>query len=176
MDLLERAWAFDRELQERSASRVHRFDLGAALYTPELPRVYDANFIRIDRGYASLTPEFTKRLADELQGDLDHRKLVIPNVAAGERLVEGLDRPWAVTRTVVMAYKGPPRRDPEAARGAEVMDPHALRGVREEALPDRDPELRRQVAAYPERLALANSGRMFAARADDELGAFCTLF
>jgi len=43
-----RAWAFDAALQERSAARVQRFDRGAALFTESVPRVYDANFVRLD--------------------------------------------------------------------------------------------------------------------------------
>lgn len=168
----ERAWEFDRELQERGARRVQRFDRGAALYNDSLPRVYDGNFIRIDDA-AGLGAREAERLADSLQGSLRHRKLVLPDDA--EELAEELARRrWSRTRIATMEYRG--ERGPDAVGSAEIVDARAIRAAREAALADRDADLTRQIAEYTERLAEANDGRIFAAFDGGEPGAFCALF
>jgi ribosomal protein S18 acetylase RimI-like enzyme len=172
MQAYERAWEFDRELQERRAARVHRFDRGAALYTESLPRVYDGNFIRIDDA-EGLGADDAERLADSLQGALRHRKFVLPRTAA--RLANELVlRGWSRARIATMEYTGAGRTD--HAGDAELVDGRAIRGARESALADRDPDLTRQVAEYTERLAAANDGRLFGAFSDGEVAAFCALF
>jgi GNAT superfamily N-acetyltransferase len=173
VDRFTRAWEFDRELQERGAARVRRFDRGAALYTRSLPRVYDCNFVRLD-DVDGLSAGALEALADELQGELRHRKLVLPG--AGAQASEELAaRGWSVSRIATMEYAGPAERD-GAAPHAELVDPRAIRGAREDALAGRDPDLQRQVANYTERLAAANDGLVFGAFADGEVGAFCALF
>ena len=167
---LERAWNFDRELQERSAGRVEPFAFGAALYTDDLPRVYDANFVRFDR--VDLPPEEAAALADSLQSELPHRKLLLPD--AGAELAEGMRAlGFDVTRTVVMAYEGPAER---GASVAEQVDVRAVRGVRLEIMAGRDPLVSLQVADYTERLALANRGVVYAAFAEGSPASFCVLF
>jgi ribosomal protein S18 acetylase RimI-like enzyme len=169
----ERAWRFDSELQESSAARVQLFDRGVAIYTETLPRVYDGNFVRVD-DTTGLTARDAERLADSLQGEMRHRKLVLPDTGA-DLADELARRGWTVSRIATMEYAGPARRDgPPPA--AELVDPRAVRGAREAALAGRDPDLGRQVADYTERLAKAGHGLMFAAFADGEVAAFCALF
>jgi ribosomal protein S18 acetylase RimI-like enzyme len=173
VDPFGRAWNFDRELQERSAARVRRFERGAALYTESLPRVWDGNFVRVDdaRGLSAADAE---ALADELQGDLRHRKIVLPE--DGEEAARGLRlRGWSLSRIATMRYAGPAERD-GSVPAAEIVDPRAVRGAREGALADRDADVQRQVAEYTERLAHANDGLVFAAFADGEVAAFCALY
>ena len=168
-----RAWAFDAALQERSAARVQRFERGAALFTESVPRVYDANFVRVD-DVDGLSGADLELMADSLQRELRHRRLVLPEAAAA--LAEELsDRGWSVSRIATMEYSGPRERDGEPAH-AELVDPRAIRAARESATADRDADLTRQIADYTERLAAANDGLVFAAFADGEIGAFCALF
>jgi ribosomal protein S18 acetylase RimI-like enzyme len=175
MSALDRAWEFDREVQERAAARVQHFEQGAALFTDSLPLVYDANHIRIDSTLGELTADDAERLAGALQHGLGHRKLLLPD--AGARLAAELaERRWRVTRTCVMAYEGSREREPSGAVRAEEVDVRALRGAREAAMADRRPEERRQIADYTERLATANDTRAFAAFAGGEVAAFCILF
>ena len=172
MEPYERAWNFDRELQERSAARVHRFDRGAALFTEELPRVYDGNFIRID-DVRGLHADNAEHLADSLQGMFRHRKFILPSDGAplaGELVGRG----WSLSRVATMAYDHD--GDPPRSGSAELVDPRAIRGAREGALLDRDADLTRQVADYTERLADANDGLVFAAFENGEVGSFCALF
>jgi ribosomal protein S18 acetylase RimI-like enzyme len=176
MSALERAWRFDSEVQERTAREVRRFDLGAVLFSNELPRVYDANFIRLDRGLEELSAAGVERLANQLQAGLAHRKLLLPGSPDAERLARDLEgRGWSVNRTVVMEYAGPRERDPAAAAGAEQVDARAVRGARHEALVGRAPEVQRQVADYTERMAATSPARVFAAFAGGEVAAFCAL-
>jgi ribosomal protein S18 acetylase RimI-like enzyme len=172
MEPYSRAWEFDRELQERGAARVQRFDRGAALYNDSLPRVYDCNFVRVDDA-DGLDADGAVRLADSLQGDLRHRKLVLPD-SAQTVARELTRRGWSRARIATMEYIGD--GDLPAAQDAEQVDPRAIRGAREGALADRDPDLTRQIAEYTERLAAANDGRVLAAFAEGEVGAFCALF
>jgi ribosomal protein S18 acetylase RimI-like enzyme len=172
MDAYERAWEFDRELQERSAARVERFERGAALHTDSLPRVYDGNFIRID-DTDGLGADEAERAAGGLQMGMRHRKLVLPRTGAllADELVR---RGWSLARIATMEYAG----DGElpAGNGAELVDPRVIRGARRGALAGRDGDLQRQVADYTERLADANDGLVFAAFSESEVGAFCALF
>ena len=168
-----RAWTFDAALQERSAGRVQRFDRGAALFTESLPRVYDANFVRLD-DVSDLSAAELERVADSLQAELRHRRLLLPDEGA-DLADDLLARGWSASRIATMEYAGPRERD-GVPPAAELVDPRAIRGAREAATADRDADLTRQIADYTERLAQANDGLVFAAFADTEPGAFCTLF
>jgi ribosomal protein S18 acetylase RimI-like enzyme len=172
MQPYQRAWEFDRELQERAATRVQGFERGAAIYNPSLPRVYDCNLVRVDRP-DGLEADHAVRLADALQAGMRHRKLVLPR--GGERLAGELARRgWSRSRIATMEYVG--QGEPRARHDAELVDPRAIRGAREGALADRDPDLTRQIAEYTEGLAAANDGRVFAAFDGGEVAAFCALF
>jgi ribosomal protein S18 acetylase RimI-like enzyme len=169
----KRAWEFDAELQERSAARVERFDRGAVLFTESVPRVYDANFVRVD-DIEGLSVADLEQMSDVLQGELRHRRFVLPD--EGVDLAEGLgESGWSVSRIATMEYAGPRERDADV-QPAELVDPRAIRGAREAATADRDADLTRQIADYTERLAAANDGLVFAAFGDGEIGAFCALF
>src|SRR4051794_39126706 len=176
MSALERAWRFDREADERAAGRVERFELGAAVYSDDLPRVYDANVIRVDRGLDRTSHDELERLAEELQGDLGHRKLMLPGGDAAEGLAAELGRRGrAAPRPGVLGGAGARERDPAAAAAAEEVDPRAVYGARMAALTGRSPEIQRQVADYTQRLGEAARGRVFAAFEGGEVAAFCAL-
>jgi GNAT superfamily N-acetyltransferase len=176
-DAFDRAWAFERSVQDAAAPVRREFEYGVALYDDELRRVYDANFVRFERGFESLTAAVVAELADELQASLSHRKVVIPDDAAAARVTGGLRaRGWRLATLVTMAYGG--GRVPES--GAEQVDPRGLRDARRRALEDgeRDPDAVRQIVAFTERVARAVPTRLFAARPAGvgEIGAFCSLF
>jgi ribosomal protein S18 acetylase RimI-like enzyme len=173
---VERAWEFDRAVQERAAHEVKRFELGAALFNRELSRVYDTNLVRIDRGAEELTAEELERIANSLQSGLAHRKLLLPGSDAVARLAEEMARRgWAINRTAVMRYDGPRERSAEAAAAAEQVDPRAVRGARMEALAGRSHDVQRQVADFTERMAETTPARVFTAFADGEVASFCAL-
>src|SRR2546423_5362321 len=164
-------------MQARCARSRREFELGTALYNDELRRVFDTNFVRFERGFDDLTGAAVERHADELQAPLPHRKVVIPDEAAGARVAEELkERGWRYYTLVTMAYGGD---SPPTARSAEEVDPPELRAARNRALDDgrRDAEARRQIVAFTELMAAVGPTRLFAARGDrSEIGSFCALF
>jgi ribosomal protein S18 acetylase RimI-like enzyme len=176
MSDLERAWRFDAAVQERTAREVRRFDMGVAVASPDLPRVYDANLVRVDADLDGVGVTELEATVNRLQHGLAHRKLLMPGSDAAALIARELgSRGWSVNRTVVMRYEGPRERNPEAAAAAEQVDARAVRGARHEALAGRSLEVQRQVADYTERMARSTPARVLAAFAGREVAAFCTL-
>lgn len=172
------AWSFERSMQDRCAAELREFEHGTALFHGRLRRVYDINFVRFERGLGTLTAEAVAAAADELQARLPHRKVMLPGDADGERLAVDLRAGgWRFHTLTTMAYEGPRERDPEPE--VEEVGPEQLRDARQEALIDgtRDPDARRQIVEYTERMASVVPSRLVTARAGDgELGSFCSLF
>ena len=178
MDEMARAWSFECEMQDRFAAGRREFQLGTVLFDNDLRRVYDANFVRFERGFDDLTADSVEAAANRLQASLPQRKVVIPDERAGGRVADGLrSRGWRYYRLVTMAYRGPAPDPP--ARPVEEVDAEELRPARERSLVDgkRDAEARRQIVAFTELTARRGSSRLFASRAErDEIGSFCALF
>jgi ribosomal protein S18 acetylase RimI-like enzyme len=178
MDELARTWSFECAMQDRCARTRREFEYGTALFNDELRRVYDTNFVRFERGFDELTGDVVRAAADELQASLGHRKVLIPDEAAGARVAEDLKgRGWRHYTLVTMAYRGS-GDGVSGAREAEQVDPRAVRGARSEALEDgkRDAEATRQIVAFTELMASVAPSRLLAAFSDGEIGSFCALF
>lgn len=178
MDELARTWSFECAMQDRCARVRREFEYGTALSNDELRRVYDTNFVRFERGFDELTGDVVATAADELQASLGHRKVLIPDEAAGARVAEELkERGWRHYTLVTMVYRGSGEGG-AAARQAEQVDPRAVRGARSRALEDgkRDAEATRQIVAFTELMASVVPSRLFAAFSEGEIGSFCALF
>jgi ribosomal protein S18 acetylase RimI-like enzyme len=176
---LARSWSFECAMQDRCARTRQEFEYGTALFNDQLRRVYDTNFVRFERGFDELDGALVEAAADELQASLRHRKVIVPDDAAGARVAEDLkERGWRHHRLVTMAYRGPRDRSGLSPRDAEQVDPRAVRGAREQALDDgsRDTEARRQIVAFTELMADVSRSRLFAAFTEGEIGSFCALF
>ena len=171
MSVLDRAWALHRNVHERAAPRVERFEAGAALVTEELPLVWDCNLVRVDHP-ERVTADEVVALGNRFHGGLRHRKVVLPH-DGGELAAELGARGWEVPPLVVMRWAGDP--DPQPAGSAELVDPRAVRAARADGVTDPDPELRRQVAAWGERVAAATGARVFAVFDGGSVAAFCVL-
>ena len=180
MSELDRAWGFECASHDLFARRRERFELGTAICDDTLRRVYDANFVRFERGFDELTGDRVEALADELQASLPHRKVVIPDEQAGARVADELrGRGWRYYTLVTMAHRGGHAPLDSGERAVDEVDPAALRSARERSLDDgrRDAEARRQIVAFTELVAAAMPMRPFVALGDrDEIGSFCTLF
>jgi ribosomal protein S18 acetylase RimI-like enzyme len=176
--MFSRAWAFEREMQDRCALVRTEFEYGTAIFNDELRRVYDTNFVRFERGFDDLTAEVVEAAADALQSSLAHRKVMIPDEDAGARVTEALRaRGWRLHTLATMAYEGPREREP--VEGVEEVAPEELRDARQEGLIDgtRDPDARRQIVEFTERMAAVFPTRLMAGRAESgEIGSFCALF
>jgi ribosomal protein S18 acetylase RimI-like enzyme len=176
---LSRAWSLERAIQDRCARTRREFEYGTALFNDSIRRVYDANFVRFERGFGELTGDVVEAAADRLQAGLGHRKVMIPDEPAGARVAAELgERGWRSYSLVTMAYEGPRGRDERPAPDVEQVDPVTVRRAREHGLDDgrRDPDARRQIVAFTELMASAVPTRLFAARAGGEVGSFCALF
>ena len=172
MESLNRIWAFECALQERVAEAVTRFANGTVVACPSIPRVYDANLVRLDRGFDELSGAQIARFADRLQDGLDHRRCVVPDDAAGARLAPEFERlGWRVDRHVTMPYEGNadlPGRDPGVREVADA-DVAPLRAASSHAGD--------QMAAFHTRTAAAIETQVFARLADDgSIAAWCSLY
>ena len=166
-DDLERGVAFEETLRDAAVDRVVPIDGGKALFTPSLPRAFDVNLLRLDRVGDATASELAEE-ADRLLGDagLLHRKIVVLEAGAGERLVAGFaELGWKADRYLYMAYRGTAERASRAADAVEV-GPEVLRPLRNRLREDeewtRDEEARRQVVDMGERFARAGNARHFA--------------
>jgi GNAT superfamily N-acetyltransferase len=179
MSELERAWGFECATHDRYARSRRQFELGTVIHDETLPRVYDANFVRFERGFDELTADSVEAVADELQASLRHRKVVIPDEEAGACVAEDLRaRGWRYERLVTLAYRSERDALPDPAeRAVEEVPLPALRFARERSLRRRDADARRQIIDFTYLVGRSTSMRPFAARGDrDEVGSFCTLF
>lgn len=178
MGELERALAFLRGVGERRAGRVDRLPWGASLVTDDLPRVWDANYVRAERWDGS-----PAELRDEVErvqaaADLAHRKLVVYDQELGARLEASFDaRDWTYrSRDAVLAW----RREVDRPGGAAAeVGREAFETAKREALLEepygRDEELVRALLELDRRTAATTDVRLFGALVDGEPAAYCEL-
>jgi ribosomal protein S18 acetylase RimI-like enzyme len=176
---LDTAWKFESALQDRCADRIERFDFGSALFRPDLSRVYDENFLRVERGFQQVTARALVADAERLQGAaaLGHRKIVVPDEAAGARLEEELaTRRFRRSLLLTMAYGGATPAPPEhevAEAGMPELRPSRLDAF----VSDMHSQAARQVVAHLELVASVVTTRAFAVLADDGRPAsWCVLY
>jgi ribosomal protein S18 acetylase RimI-like enzyme len=144
-----------------------------------MPRVHDQNLLRVERGFDELEAGRLAATADRVQrpAGLSHRKVVVPDVAAGERLAPGFAQlSWRRARHIVMAH----RREPPGEPRHEVreVDPARLRGARTRAFQDDLGSMAAaQVAASLELVAsVAAEARAFVVEIDGEPVSWCALY
>jgi ribosomal protein S18 acetylase RimI-like enzyme len=175
---LDVAWAFEITLQDRCAARIEAFDYGSALFRPDLPRVYDENFLRLERGFGELDARDLAAVADRLQGaaGLAHRKAIVPDEAAGQRLSRGFSRlRWRRSVLLTMGHDGEPVSEP--AHEVVEPDPSALTDARVRAFADDlGSGAAAQVAGHLELVASVVDSRAFAVVLDGETVSWCVLY
>jgi predicted GNAT family acetyltransferase len=181
MESLARTWAFERAIQDREARRSVRFRWGTALFDPAIPRVYDANFARVERELESVRAGALVQEVDALARDagLVHRKMVVPDERVAERLEPELTRMgFEPGRLVVMEYQGSRARPGRSGRVREVAT-EELQRAREQAahelLPPSSRDAASQLVHYQQHLGEVIETHLFAAPAEGEVGSFCTL-
>jgi ribosomal protein S18 acetylase RimI-like enzyme len=175
---LDVTWSFETALQDRCADRVERFDYGSALFNSSLSRVYDENFLRVERGFDQVSARQLVSDADRLQGPaaLGHRKVVVPHEAAGERLEPELaQRRFRRSVLLTMVYRGgpPPAPDHEVAE-VEMAE---LRHSRLDAfISDLHSQAARQIVAHLELMASVVPTRAFAVMDEGKAASWCVLY
>jgi ribosomal protein S18 acetylase RimI-like enzyme len=172
------AWAFERKLQDRCALRAAPFQHGTALFRPDLPRVYDENFLRVERGFEDLEAAELAAVADKLQGTagLAHRKAVIPDESAGERMSDDFARlRWRRSVLLVMGLQGNAPSDP--AHPVQKLPQVDLRSSRSVAFADDlGSGAANQVVGHLELVASTVATRAFAVFADGAPVSWCVLY
>jgi ribosomal protein S18 acetylase RimI-like enzyme len=180
MSDLEQALAFVRGVNERRVGRIEQLPFGAALFSDDLPRVWDGNLV-IAHSWDGTAAELRHEV-DRVQGGarLAHRKLVVYDQELGARLARGfaqLDWPFR-NRNAAMAW----RRDADrpAARGvAQEIGWDAFETAKREALREEDYGADEEVVGglleLDRRTAETTDVRRFGVFADGEPAAYCEL-
>jgi ribosomal protein S18 acetylase RimI-like enzyme len=179
MRTFERTWEFQMTVQNRACTRSEPFPWGTAIFNMDVPRVYDQNLLRVERGFDELSVAALEQEAERLQGPagLLHRKVVLPDEDAGERLSRAFaERSWRRARHVVMAHRGAAPGEPlHPVR--ETRAP-ALRDARRRAFArDLGSSAATQVTAALELVArVVASSRAFVVESRGEVMSWCMLY
>jgi GNAT superfamily N-acetyltransferase len=176
----DRALPFQRAFEDRLAGRTEPFDGGVAIFRPELPRVFDLNFLRVHEAPAGGAGALAE-LADRIQGDagLLHRRVVVDDEAAGEGMIEDFRRlGWLADHMLLMALASPPPLAIEPP--AELAEPGELLPAQEQQIlsdpHDRSPEVVQQLLAAEGVRAGAVPTRALVVRAEGEVASWCLLY
>src|SRR6478672_5150300 len=125
---LARSYAFMAR-GDMSGTRVVESPVGRAVYTDELPRRLDGNYLWVDR--ASDAEELVAEAAR-----LERRLIFVPDPELGDALAPWFkDQGWRIDRHVVMAQLREPEREADLSLVREVSEPE-LRDARRQVLAD----------------------------------------
>lgn len=182
MTELERCISFLREIDRRAAGQQVPYRFGTAYLRDELPSVWSRNYLSLEHDLDEATAELLAAEAERVLGEagVGHRKLEVFDAEAGERLAPQFAKlGWQVECDVVMVAARPPDGEADLSVAGEVSH-EALVAVwaesnRSEGHID-DEEVIHQLAEGKRVLASALDVRLFGARADGEIGAFCELY
>jgi ribosomal protein S18 acetylase RimI-like enzyme len=176
---LDATWRFEVAIQDRCSSRREPFEWGTALFRPDLPRVHDQNLLRVERGFEELTAAALASEAERLQrpAGLTHRKAIVPDEAAGERLVpEFAKLAWRRARHVVMAHRDSSPGEPR--HPVRELEPRALRPARTSTFRrDLGSTAADQITASLELVAsVVRAARAFAVESGGRVVSWCVLY
>jgi len=163
-DELSRALAFMASVDDGVATEIRDWSLGAALITPELPKVWDASYFRVDDlddGDGRHVAEETARVASAAR--LAYAAVVITDEDAASRLRPGLlSAGFDETRFVLQALRAVPPEPEIAVEPATFADVAPSR--REMTLESfhGDDALAGQLGELDRRLERTIGGRWFA--------------
>jgi ribosomal protein S18 acetylase RimI-like enzyme len=154
---------------------VEPWAYGTVLRSPLAPDYWEVNTVRVEGPDAGLDAAELMEMVDVLQDGLRHRRIVIEDEAAGERLRPAFrEAGWIADRLVVMLREGPP---PEAPADVVEVPFAETRGLRLEWHHSED--WGDQEALHlesAEAVAARNGDRAFVVRADGEPVGFSALF
>jgi GNAT superfamily N-acetyltransferase len=174
---LERIRAHLQRADEAAVDEVRPTEHGKALLTPSLPLVWALNAVAVEDPDAG--PEVLAEEAEQVLGDVGHRKLLVDDPEHGARLAPKLAADgWNVYRLLVMVRDRPPEGSPRTAPGAEVdreTGAATLAAFRREQPFGWQEMAVQQLAAMDERYARVRRARDFAAPPDDPACA-CRLY
>jgi ribosomal protein S18 acetylase RimI-like enzyme len=178
MDECVAIWDFEIAIQDRCAEHTQPFEWGTALFRLDMPRVHDQNLLRMERGFGDVSARELAAEADRVQrpAGLSHRKVVVPDAAAGQELWdEFAELSWRRARHVTMAHRGDAPREPRPP--VQETRSAALRDARVKAFEeDLGSVAAGQVAQSLELIASVVPARAFAVVLDGEPVSWAMLY
>lgn len=168
---LDRALGFMARVDEDVATDVREWSLGTALVTPELPKVWDASYFRVEdpgEGDGERTAEETTRVAAE--AGLAHAAIVATDDRSASRLRPGLlAAGFEETRFVLMALRAVPPKPEVPIASVSFGDVAPSRRELTLEIFTGDEALADQLGELDRRLEATIGGRWFAVRKDGEI-------
>ena len=154
-----------------SGTRVVESPCGRAVYTDELPRRLDGNYLWADRGNAEeLVAEAAR---------LERRLIFVPDPELGDALAPWFkEQGWRIDRHVVMAQLREPEREADLSLVREVSEPD-LREARKQVLagePWASPKVLEQIFAAKALIGKRVTTRFFAVELDGEVVSYTDLY
>jgi GNAT superfamily N-acetyltransferase len=168
---LARSYAFMAR-GDMSGTRVVESPVGRAVYTDELPRRLDGNYLWVDR--ASDAEELVAEAAR-----LERRLIFVPDPELGDALAPWFKQQgWRIDRHVVMAQLREPEREADLSLVHEVSEPD-LRAARRRVLADEPwatPEVLDQIFAAKALIGERVRTRFFAVELEGEVVSYSDLY
>ena len=168
---LTRSYAFMAR-GDMSGTRVVESPFGRAVYTDELPRRLDGNYLWVDQ--AGEPEELVAEAAR-----LERRLIFVPDPELGDALAPWFKQQgWRIDRHVVMAQLREPEREADLSHVHEVSEPD-LRAARKRVLanePWATPEVLDQIFAAKALIGERVRTRFFAIELDGEVVSYSDLY
>jgi ribosomal protein S18 acetylase RimI-like enzyme len=157
---------------DMGGTRVEESSFGRAVYTDELPRRLDGNYLWVDR---EAEPE--ELVAEAAR--LERRLVFVPDPALGDALAPWFkEQRWRVDRHVVMVQLREPEREADLSLVREVAEPE-LREARKRVLanePWATPAVLDQLFAAKAMIGERVRTRFFAVELDGEVVSYSDLY
>ena len=168
MSLRKHAIACRHAQHELICDRIEPWEHGMHVRAAKYPTYYDFNCLRLEHGEPLAGDLLLK--AEELLGDLDHRKIEFEDAELGDRLRPAFTAMgWRTERLVWMVLDGAP----DAPEGDyEEVDYRDIRELRAEWANDFSPEEIAAFAPVEEQVADLLKCRTFIARVDGRPASF----
>jgi GNAT superfamily N-acetyltransferase len=167
----QRALAFMARVDEGAATTTQGWSLGTALITPELPRVWDASYFRVEDPDAAAGERVAAETVEiAAEAGLAHAAVVVTDDTVASRLGPGLLREgFEEVRFVLMALRRvPPTPDASVAEVSFADVAPSRRRITIEMFPG-DDALADQLEELDRRLERTIGGRWFAIREGEEV-------
>ena len=156
---------------DMSGTRVDESPVGRAVYTDELPRRLDGNYLWVDRG------DGEELVAEAAR--LERRLIFVPDPELGDALAPWFEEQgWRIDRHVVMAQLREPERGADLSLVREVSEPD-LRAARKRVLanePWASPQVLEQIFAAKALIGERVRTRFFAVELDGEVVSYTDLY
>ncbi|HEX3832438.1 MAG TPA: GNAT family N-acetyltransferase, partial [Solirubrobacteraceae bacterium] len=183
MDDLTAAFEFERRITRRGAARWTELPLGWEARHDRLADVYHLNALLLRAPLpAEVSAAELTALVEDRQRDLRHRRVVLDDEHAGERLADALlDAGWERDRTLYMALGADPQ-DALIDPRARVLSEEQLRAVQHATLgeddvgPNTSPGLIDRLVEAQAALRAGTRALGFGAGQGEPVVSHCTLF